>query len=61
MEPKLNSKCHTGKKQDTIPKVKHGGGSIMLWGFYSAAGTGKVVGIGGKFKGAEHREILMKS
>jgi hypothetical protein len=26
----LNAKCHIWRKPGTIPKVKHGGGSIML-------------------------------
>ena len=43
---------------NTIPTVKHGGGSIMLWGCFSAAGTGRLVRIKGKLNAAMYRDIL---
>lgn len=39
--PKSNTTHHTGH---TIPTVKRGG-SIMIWGCFSSAGTGKMVKI----------------
>ena len=53
----LNSKPHIWKKPGTIPMVKHGGGSIMLWGCFSAAGTGRRVRIEAKMNGAKYRTI----
>ncbi|KAL0146548.1 hypothetical protein M9458_058179 [Cirrhinus mrigala] len=43
---------------NTVPTVKHGGGSIMLWGCLSAAGTGRLVAIKGKMNAAKYRDIL---
>ncbi len=43
---------------NTIPTVKHGGGSIMQWGCFSAAGTGEVIREDGKLNAAKYRDIL---
>ena len=38
------------RKPGTISTVKHGGGSIMLWGWFSGARTGRLVSIEGKYR-----------
>ena len=52
----LNAKRHIWRKPGTIPTVKHGGGSIMLGGCFSVAGTGRLVRIKGKMNGAKYRD-----
>uniref|UniRef100_A0AAZ3QAD4 Transposase n=1 Tax=Oncorhynchus tshawytscha TaxID=74940 RepID=A0AAZ3QAD4_ONCTS len=54
----LNAKSHIWRKPGTIPMMKHGGGSIMLWGCFSASGTGRLFGIKEKMNGAKYKEIL---
>ena len=41
----------------TIPTVNHGGGSIMLWGCFSLAGTEGLVRVQGKLKATKYRDI----
>ncbi len=38
--------------KNTIPTVKHGGGNIMIWGCFSAKGTGQLNCIKGTMDGA---------
>ncbi len=42
--------------KNTIPIVKHGGGNIMLWGHFSAKGTGQLHHIKGTMDGAMYRQ-----
>lgn len=60
-----HAKCYVWWKHNTvhqpehpIPTVKHVGGSIMLWGCFSSAGTGKLVRLDGTTDGAKYRAIL---
>ena len=44
--------------KNTIPTVKHGGGNLMLWGWFSVKGTGRLHCIEGRMNGAMYWEIL---
>ncbi len=42
--------------KNTMPTVKHGGGNIMLWGCFSAKGTGQLHRIKGTMDGVMYRQ-----
>ena len=46
------------KENNTLLTVKHGGGSIMLWGCFAASGTGGLDRITGIIKSENYQEIL---
>ena len=54
----LNANRRVWRKPSTILTVKYGGGSIMLWGCFPAAWTGRLIRIEGKINESKYTEIL---
>uniref|UniRef100_A0A8C5DP94 Transposase n=1 Tax=Gouania willdenowi TaxID=441366 RepID=A0A8C5DP94_GOUWI len=46
------------QEKHLLPTVKFGGGSIMLWGCVSSAGTGNLVKVEGRMDSSQYQQIL---
>lgn len=64
----LNSTCCVWRKtkdecnlKNTIQTVKHGGGNIILYGCFSAKGTGRLHRIEGRMDGASHTKVSLQA
>ncbi len=55
---KTNTEFH---KKNIIPTVKHGGGSVMVWGCFAASGTGRLAIIDGTMNSALYQKILKEN
>ncbi len=55
-------KTNTGfHKKNIIPTVKHGGGSVMVWGCFAASGPGWLAIIDGTMNSALYQKILREN
>jgi hypothetical protein len=48
-------------KKNPIPTVKHGGGSLMLWGHFSSTGPGALVRVNGIRNFTQYQDIFAKN
>ena len=42
-------------KKNILPRVKHDGGSLMLWSCFASSGTGKLKRVEGKIDSVKYR------
>ncbi|KAK3552029.1 hypothetical protein QTP70_031581 [Hemibagrus guttatus] len=49
------------QKNNIIPTVKYGGGSMMVWGCFAASGPGRLAVINGTMNSAVYQKILKKN
>ena len=47
--------------KNTVPTVKHGGGSIMMWGCFASCGTGNIVKVDGIMLKEQYLKILAEN
>ena len=55
----VESKHSRGRK--LYPMVKHGGGSVMVWGCFAASGPGRLASIEGTMNSALYQIILKEN
>ncbi len=46
------------KEKNTVPTVKHGGGSKMFWGYFAASGTGCLDCVNGIMKSKRCKKLI---
>ena len=49
------------QEKNTVPTVKHGGGSVMFWGCFAASGTGCLESVQGTMKSQDYEGILERN
>ncbi len=49
------------QKKNIIPTVKHGGGTVMVWGCFAASGPGRLAIIDGTMNSALYQKILKEN
>lgn len=52
-------KHERASKQCIVPTVKHGGGNVMVWGCFSAAGVGDLIEVTGRMKKEQYQQIIL--
>ena len=48
-------------EKNTLPTVKHGGGSLMFWGCFASSGTGNLQRVDGIMYSIKYQEILQQN
>uniref|UniRef100_A0A3P9LRV8 Uncharacterized protein n=1 Tax=Oryzias latipes TaxID=8090 RepID=A0A3P9LRV8_ORYLA len=54
----LRLKDEAYNEKNTVPTVKHGGGSVLFWGCFAASGTGCLEVVQGQMKSQDYQGIL---
>ena len=54
-------KTNTTFDKNIIPKVKHGGGSVKVWGCFAASGPGRLAVVDGTMNSAAYQKILKEN